>query len=146
MPPDKPSRSDISQQIVAQATRLFAARGFVGASLRDIAKAGAVLEATTTAAGDSANVSGLSFSLDPTQERKDAARAAAWDDAVHRAEQLAGLAGRTLGRTAKIVEQPAQRPGPQVARMAMMESADVPIEAGEASIATTLLVEFDFAD
>lgn len=31
--------ADISQQIVAHATRLFAARGFVGASLRDIAKA-----------------------------------------------------------------------------------------------------------
>lgn len=31
--------ADISQQILAHATRLFAARGFVGASLRDIAKA-----------------------------------------------------------------------------------------------------------
>ena len=30
---------DITQQILAHATRLFAARGFVGASLRDIAKA-----------------------------------------------------------------------------------------------------------
>lgn len=33
------ARGDISRQIVEQATRLFAARGFVGASLRDIAKA-----------------------------------------------------------------------------------------------------------
>jgi TetR/AcrR family transcriptional regulator len=33
------ARSNVSEQIVKQATRLFAARGFFGASLRDIAKA-----------------------------------------------------------------------------------------------------------
>lgn len=35
----KQSRPDISKQIVEQATRLFAAKGFFGASLRDIASA-----------------------------------------------------------------------------------------------------------
>jgi AcrR family transcriptional regulator len=39
MPSDRSHRSDIAQQILQQATRLFAARGFVGASLRDIARA-----------------------------------------------------------------------------------------------------------
>jgi AcrR family transcriptional regulator len=36
---DRPRRADIAQQILQHATRLFAARGFVGASLRDIARA-----------------------------------------------------------------------------------------------------------
>ena len=39
MASDRPTRTDIPKQILEQATRLFAARGFVGASLRDIAKA-----------------------------------------------------------------------------------------------------------
>jgi AcrR family transcriptional regulator len=39
MPSDRSERPDIASQIVEQATRLFAAHGFVGASLRDIAKA-----------------------------------------------------------------------------------------------------------
>ena len=39
MPSDRSKGPDIPKQILAQATRLFAARGFVGASLRDIAKA-----------------------------------------------------------------------------------------------------------
>lgn len=39
MATDRPTRTDVSKQILEHATRLFAARGFVGASLRDIAKA-----------------------------------------------------------------------------------------------------------
>ena len=39
MPSERTKGADITQQILAHATRLFAARGFVGASLRDIAKA-----------------------------------------------------------------------------------------------------------
>ena len=39
MPSERSERPDIATQIVQQATRLFAAHGFVGASLRDIAKA-----------------------------------------------------------------------------------------------------------
>lgn len=39
MPAERSKGVDITQQILAHATRLFAARGFVGASLRDIAKA-----------------------------------------------------------------------------------------------------------
>ena len=35
----RPSKQGMAAQILAQATRLFAARGFVGASLQDIAKA-----------------------------------------------------------------------------------------------------------
>lgn len=128
--------------------RRFTADHHLSVRVRDIDKAGAVLEAATTAAGDSANVSGLSFSLDPTQDRRDRARAAAWADATHRAEQLAMLAGRTLGRAITITEQPRPRPGPPImARMAVMEAAaDVPIESGDASIGTTLFVAFDFAD
>jgi TetR/AcrR family transcriptional regulator len=37
MPAERSKGADITQQILAHATRLFAARGFVGASLRDIA-------------------------------------------------------------------------------------------------------------
>jgi TetR/AcrR family transcriptional regulator len=36
---ERSTRADITKQILDHATRLFAARGFVGASLRDIAKA-----------------------------------------------------------------------------------------------------------
>jgi AcrR family transcriptional regulator len=39
MPSQRSKTTDIPKQILEQATKLFAARGFVGASLRDIAKA-----------------------------------------------------------------------------------------------------------
>lgn len=39
MASDRPTRTDVPKQILDHATRLFAAHGFVGASLRDIAKA-----------------------------------------------------------------------------------------------------------
>jgi AcrR family transcriptional regulator len=39
MPSERSNRGEIAQRILEHATRLFAARGFVGASLRDIAKA-----------------------------------------------------------------------------------------------------------
>ena len=39
MTTERRPRTDVPKQILEQATRLFAARGFVGASLRDIAKA-----------------------------------------------------------------------------------------------------------
>lgn len=39
MPTDRQPRPDVAQRILDQATRLFARHGFVGASLRDIAKA-----------------------------------------------------------------------------------------------------------
>jgi TetR/AcrR family transcriptional regulator len=39
MPSERSSRSDIAERILEHATKLFAARGFVGASLRDIARA-----------------------------------------------------------------------------------------------------------
>jgi TetR/AcrR family transcriptional regulator len=38
MPSERSSRSDIAERILEHATKLFAARGFVGASLRDIAR------------------------------------------------------------------------------------------------------------
>lgn len=39
MPVDRTGRPDVAQRILDQATRLFARHGFVGASLRDIARA-----------------------------------------------------------------------------------------------------------
>jgi len=39
MPAERTGRPDVAQRILDQATRLFARHGFVGASLRDIAKA-----------------------------------------------------------------------------------------------------------
>jgi AcrR family transcriptional regulator len=39
MPSERSSRPDVAKRILEHATRLFAARGFMGASLRDIAKA-----------------------------------------------------------------------------------------------------------
>ena len=51
MPAERSKGADITQQILAHATRLFAARGFVGASLRDIAKAAAEIPVPGRAIG-----------------------------------------------------------------------------------------------
>ncbi len=112
-------------------------------TVRDLDSFPAVLAAATAAGGDATTINGISFSHADRRQLRIEARAAAWEDAVAAATQLADLAGRTLGPAQRIVEGgPMPRPsGPVFARAAMVESA-VPIEAGAVDETATLSVEF----
>jgi len=76
----------------------------VVAKIRQIDKAGTVIDAVAEAGGDLTRINGISFSIDdPTPYYKEA-RAKAIDDAMAKAEQMADSAGIKLGKLSYISE------------------------------------------
>jgi uncharacterized protein YggE len=82
----------------------------VSAIVRAIDKTGSIIDAVTTAAGDLARVNSISFSVDKPEQYYSQARTAAMNDAKTKAQQLASLAGVTLGRVTYIAENSAPIP------------------------------------
>lgn len=118
----------------------------VRAKIRDVDSTGVVLDAATGAAGDEARVSGLRFSIEDNAELVSAAREAAWNDALAKATQLAGLSGQTLGVATSITETVSNPPVPipYATDAAGAELAQTPIEPGTSAVTITLQVEFGF--
>ncbi|MBW3667367.1 MAG: SIMPL domain-containing protein [Actinobacteria bacterium] len=119
----------------------------VRAEIRDIAAAGDLIDQAVAAAEDTATVHGLSFSTEDDAELVEAARAAAWEDARAKAEQLASLSGQTLGRAIAITETMTSTPPPipyfeeSYAGDAALERA-TPIEPGSETVRIVLQVDF----
>jgi len=136
-----PSYSDKGQITGYQVTNM------VTAKLRDIGKAGAVIDAVGTSAGDAIRVQQLSFSIDDDS----AVRAAARTDAVKRAQaqakQLADAAGVALGPIHSITEVAAPNTPFYPAMDAAAASAPVaaPIEAGSLELNVTVQVVYEIA-
>ena len=72
--------------------------------VRDIDSLSVVVDDATEAAGDLVRVNNVSFTVDEPEQFFEKARQEAMDDARARAEQLAELAGVTLGRARSITE------------------------------------------
>ncbi|MEZ5175629.1 MAG: SIMPL domain-containing protein [Acidimicrobiia bacterium] len=113
--------------------------------IRDLDTAGAVIDAATAAGGNETTVQGVSFSIEDNDALIEAARQAAWNDAQDKAEQLASLAGVTLGAPTMISETFAPQPQPfAYDSIAFAEAADgaTPISPGEQLVAVSLSVQF----
>jgi len=103
----------------------------VTATLRDLAGAGALVDAAAAAAGDAVRVQRLSFSIDDDSAARATARAAAVKQAQAQAKQMAEAAGVTLGPLRPITEIPATTPfAVPAATGDATASAPVPIEPG----------------
>ena len=72
--------------------------------IRDLDRAGEIIDGATTAAGDEVVVSRVSFSVEDNEALLAEARAAAWSDAQAKATQLALLAGVELGAATTVSE------------------------------------------
>ena len=119
----------------------------VVAKIRDLDNAGKVIDATTKAGGNDATVSGVSFSIEDNEALIEAAREAAWKDAEGKAQQLADLAGVTLGAPTMINESFSPRPTPFDYRDVAFAAEDgaefvTPIVPGEQSVAVSLNIQF----
>lgn len=119
----------------------------VVAKIRDLDNAGEVIDATTAAGGNDATVHGVSFSIEDNEALIEAAREAAWKDAEAKAQQLADLAGVSLGAPTTINESFSPRPQPFDYREVAFASEDgaafdTPIIPGEQSVAVSLNVQF----
>ena len=105
----------------------------VNATLRDVAKAGAAIDAVVGAAGNAAQIDGLTFSIGDPSKVQDAARAQAVHLAVAHAEAMAAAAGRRLGAVCSLTDntQPQQQtPYPSAGFDQNATSAAVPVQPG----------------
>lgn len=110
--------------------------------IRDVPAAGSLIDAAVSAGGDDTIVNNVAFSIEDDQAVLDAAREAAWGDALAKGEHLARLSGRTLGAALSIVESAGRPPGPSpMLRMAAMAESTA-IEGGATTVSVTLEVRF----
>ena len=113
----------------------------VTATVRDIAGAGALVDAAAQATGDAARVERIAFAIDDDAEPRARARADAVRQAVTQARQLADAAGVILGPILSITEVTAGEPPQPAARdSAVAASAAVPIEPGTQDVSVTVEV------
>jgi uncharacterized protein YggE len=82
----------------------------VSVKVRDLDTVSTVIDDATEAGGDAARINGISFAVDDPEQYKSDARKAAVEDARKRAEELAALAGVTLGKVRSITESGASMP------------------------------------
>ena len=117
----------------------------VTAKIRDIDKAGAIIDAVAEAGGDLTRISSIGFSIDDPSAYYEEAREKAMADAKAKAEQLAELADVTLGKPTYISESTYV---PPVIRGAVYEEAmpapavETSISPGEMEISLTVQVGY----
>lgn len=121
----------------------YQASNQVEVRFREVARAGAILDALVAAGANQIN--GPSFALDQPEAALDEARTKAVTAARARAELYARAAGLRVRRIVSISEDGAARPQPPMPMaMAMRaKAADTPIEPGEQRMAVTVSVSFE---
>ncbi len=111
--------------------------------IRDLAKAGELIDAATAAGGNDTVVQNLAFSIEDNTALLEMARTAAWNDAEAKAEQLAQLAGVNLRNAVSITETINYSTPPMYyARAEGQDAAATPIEAGQQEVTVVVQVTF----
>jgi uncharacterized protein YggE len=125
----------------------YSASNTVSAKLRDLAKAGQVIDTAALTAGQDVRLQGVSFSIDNTSALVAQARADAIKDALAQGKQLAGAAGVKLGSIRTIDDTGTQVPTLQFNGADSLQKASgaVPIEAGSQQLSVDVVVVFDIS-
>ena len=115
--------------------------------VRDLDRLASVIDAAVGAAADATVLEGVRFAVVDDAARLDEARARAWADARRKAEQLADLAGVTLGDVVAVEEQLEGESfspyGAMVGAKFSMDAAMAPVVApGELCSAVDVSVRF----
>ena len=126
-----------------QITIGYKVSNMVTAKIRDISKAGTIIDAVAEAGGDLTRIEGISFTVDNPTAYYNQAREKAMLDAKAKAEQIAALADVTLGKPIYISESGGYIPTPYPVR-SYAEGAFVttPISPGETEITLTVQVVY----
>ncbi len=115
----------------------------VTAKIRDMDKAGTIIDVVAEAGGDLTRIDSIDFSVDDPSNYYEEARQEAMADAKDKAEQLAELAGVTLGKPTYISESVASPIYPRaVAYEAVAASSTTPISPGETEISLSVQVVY----
>lgn len=118
----------------------YSASSSVHATVRELGKAGAVVDAAVSAGAN--QVSGPALRVSDSRAQYRAAADAAMDDARARAQALAAKAGVTLGAPVAIVESGGGYANPVYDGVRAAAESAVPIEPGVNEISATLTVTF----
>ena len=128
------------------AVSAYQASNNVTVIVRDVAKAGPLIDAAASSAGDHITVGGVSFFVDDVEAVMGAARAEAINNARKRAQEYAAAAGVSVGGVLQISEVSMGGPQPIMARAAKfsaMADSPTPIEAGMQDLAVSVTVMFE---
>ncbi|HEX3087231.1 MAG TPA: SIMPL domain-containing protein [Ilumatobacteraceae bacterium] len=126
----------------------YQASNNVTVTVRDISKAGPLIDAAAGSAGDHITVGGVSFFVDDVEAVMGAARAEAINNARKRAEEYASAAGVTVGAVVQISELSTGGPQPifaRAAKLSLMAEASTPIEAGMQDLSVSVTVVFELS-
>ncbi len=115
----------------------------VTAKIRDVSKAGTVIDAVAEAGGDLTRIEGISFTVDDPEAYYDQAREEAILDAMAKAEKIASIANVTLGKPIYISESSGYLPTPYATR-AYGEGLEAvtAISPGEMEISLTVQIGY----
>jgi uncharacterized protein YggE len=111
----------------------------------DLAGAGTMLTELATEVGDGLAIDSVGLEVTEDHGAGDKAREAAFHDARDKAAQLARLAGAGLGAVQTLVEGDAGRDPSPMPRMAMARDSAGGLEAGEATVTTSVTVVWELA-
>ncbi len=115
--------------------------------VREMDHVSEVLDDAISAGGDAVRVNNVSFTVDEPERYLEEARQKAMEDARQRAEQLASLAGVTLGK-ARSISESGGAPPPVFARAAFDVAqgaalAPTPISPGETEVRLSVFVVYE---
>lgn len=132
--------SDKQEQVVIG----YQVTNMVNAKIRNVDKAGTIIDAAVQAGGDLARVNMIQFSIDDQTVYNDLAREKAMADAKDTAKQLADLSGVKLGKPIYISETGVSTPRtiPVYAKDTVEGSSSTSISAGELEITLTVQVAY----
>jgi uncharacterized protein YggE len=123
----------------------YQASNMVNATLRDLTKLGAFLDAL--AVDGATNFNGPMFGIEDDSPFREAARDKVWAEAMTRARSLARKAGYADVRVLRVEENDQERgfrPMPMVARASMNDmEKSTPISPGELSVAASMSFTFE---
>ncbi len=118
----------------------YSASSSVSATVRDISKAGAVVDAAVAAGAN--QVSGPMLRVSDSKAQYQSAVTAALDDARARAQAIADKAGVTLGAPVAIIEGGGGGYPVPVYEAEALRASDIAVEPGTQEISATLTVTF----
>jgi len=126
----------------------FEASSRITVRLGALDTAGAILDAAAAAVETSVVVGGISWSVDDRALPMRAARAAAIEAAMRRAEELAAGTGHRLGPILRVAEDadPGPRPPGRLRQRAMTAASGMAVEPGEETISVSVWCRFALLD
>jgi len=117
----------------------------VAVKIRDVESTGTIIDAVAAAAGDYIRINSIYFTVDDSSAYLEQARSDAMADANAKAQQLADLAGMSLGKPTYISEGGSYIPYIYADRALLDEGASTPISPGETEVSLSVQVVYSMS-